>query len=85
MTDQAPVTRAPSSAISMNSTWRIVFGCIALLFFGIVIVYLIMYGNDKNSLHQSALSWSYLGVMGVLAAFGFGAVIDMLPYVFNKK
>lgn len=85
MTDPAPVNPAPSPAISMNSTWRIVFGCIALVFFGTIIVYLIKDGNDKNSLHQSALSWSYLGVMGVLAAFGFGAVVDMLPYVFNKK
>lgn len=92
MIDQAqppPVDVAPAAPaaplISMNSTARIVFGCIFLAFFSGIIVYLILYGKADNSLHSSALAWCFLGDIGILAAFGFGGIAEYLPYVFAKK
>jgi hypothetical protein len=69
----------------MNSTLRVSFGALSIIFFGYIIIYLIFWGKAENSLHQSALSWSFLGIVGILAAFGLGPVLEMIPYVFPKK
>lgn len=71
--------------ISINSTWRVIFAIVGLLFFSTIIVYLILYGNKDNSLHQSALAWSFLCDVGILAALGIGQIAEYIPYIFTKK
>lgn len=83
----SPTLAQPTTtqAIRMNSSARIAFAIAFLLFFSAIIVYVIIYGKADNSLHSSALAWAFLGVMGILAALGFGAVIEAIPYLFAKK
>jgi hypothetical protein len=50
-----------------------------------MVIYLVMKGSPTNSLHESALSWSYLMIMGILIGLGFGAIKDMLPSWFKPK
>lgn len=71
--------------ISMNSSFRIAFAIAFLIFFSFIIVYLIFYGKPDNSLHSSALAWAFLGDMGILAALGFGQIVESIPYLFSKK
>ena len=85
MTDPALAPTPAPEIIYMNTTWKVVFACLALLFFSSIIVYLIIYGHEKNSLHESALAWSFLGDMGVLAALGIGSVLEIIPQIFGKK
>lgn len=85
MSDPAPAPPPSPEAIYMNTTWKVVFACLALLFFSSIIVYLIIYGREHNSLHESALAWSFLGDMGVLAALGIGSVLEIIPQIIAKK
>ena len=83
MSLEAPPPAKP--LISMNSTFRIVFAIAFLLFFSGIIIYLILYGKGDNSLHVSALGWAFLGDIGILAALGFGGIVEAIPYLFTKK
>jgi ABC-type antimicrobial peptide transport system permease subunit len=47
-----------------------------LLFCWTVIGWVVMNGSPDNSLHQSALAWSYATFIGVIFAYVFGAVLD---------
>lgn len=54
-----------------------VTGGLTLIFSAVTIVYLIAYGVPTNSLHASALSWSFMLAGVVLASFGFPAAVDL--------
>lgn len=47
-----------------------------LLFCWTVIAWVVLYGDPINSLHQSAMAWSFASYIGVIFAYAFGAVID---------
>lgn len=47
-----------------------------LLFVWTVIAFVVVNGDPANSLHQSALSWSFATFIGVVFAYVFGAVLD---------
>lgn len=47
-----------------------------LLFSWAVIAWIVTKGDPANSLHQSALAWSYATFVGVIFAYVFGAVAD---------
>lgn len=68
----------------LNTTWRIVFAAITLAFNAAVLWWLLLYGNEGNSLHASALSWTFMLSGCVLAGIGFGAVKDIVPSLFGK-
>lgn len=53
---------------------RIVIG--TMVFCAAVIVGVLWKGDPANSLHVSALSWSYATFIGVVFAYVFGAVFD---------
>jgi hypothetical protein len=47
-----------------------------LVFCGIVIMFVVGWGDGNNSLHTSALAWSYTLMAAVIFAYVFGAVVD---------
>lgn len=55
---------------------RAVFSALTVLFCFGIIALLTTIGDPTNSLHQSALSWSYSLSGFVIAGYIFGAVID---------
>ena len=63
---------------NLNSTWKSVLAISALLFNAAIIVLLLRYGDDKNSLHTSALQWSYLSELAIFAGLGFPYVLDVI-------
>lgn len=74
-----------STAVEINQTWKTILTICVLACNGSIIVWLILYGKADNSLHTSALGWSYLTVLGILAGLGFGAISGALPTLFEKK
>ncbi len=78
MTDEQP-------DIQINSTWKVVIAIAVLAFNGAIIALLIWKGDTNNSLHTSALAWSYMSGLGVLAGIGFGAIAGLLPSLVVKK
>jgi amino acid transporter len=55
------------------------FAVVGLIFCAATIVWIILYGKADNSLHASALSWSYSLAVGIFAGVGFGAVAYLIP------
>jgi hypothetical protein len=49
-----------------------------MLFNVAVIVYLIYCGDKANSLHSSAMAWSYLTNIGILVGLGFSSLAGVL-------
>jgi hypothetical protein len=74
-----------TSPVRMNSSLRIGFAIASLLFCASTIVWVVLYGKADNSLHASALSWSYCVAIGTLGALGFGSIIELVPLFFGKK
>jgi hypothetical protein len=58
----------------------------ALTFNGSIIIYLLWRGQSDNSLHKSAMAWSYatgfgvLAGLGILAGLGFGELAPLLKH-----
>lgn len=65
--------------VDVGRTWATIISIGTLLFNAGTIVYLLLYGVADNSLHASALSWSYFSGLAVLAGIGIGAISVMLP------
>lgn len=53
---------------------KIVYSTIT--FFFLIISYIVVAGSPTNSLHESALAWSFSGMLAVIGAYVFGAVFD---------
>ena len=47
-----------------------------LLFNAFIIVQIIFNGSDKNTLHESALTWAYTSSLVLIMGYVFGAVMD---------
>ena len=50
-----------------------------------IIAYILGFGNDENSLHQSALAWTYSMYIVVVMAYVFGAVADTVNIMKARK
>lgn len=74
---------APEEPI-VNRTLRAVLGIGTIAFCMVVVVYLIFHGKADNSLHQSALSWSYTLIIILLVAFGLGNALPVLVTLLPK-
>jgi hypothetical protein len=49
---------------------------VSLVYIYSLIAYLLIVGNPENSLHQSALSWSFIASLGIIFAYSFGIIIN---------
>jgi hypothetical protein len=68
--------------VRVNSNWRSFAGVSSGLFFAGTIVWLVLYGRPENSLHASAMSWSFCGLIGILVSVGFSEILTVaLPKV----
>jgi hypothetical protein len=89
MVDDLPVSVAPpyNGAPSALAAWnvRLTFGSIMLAFCMGIIVMVLWKGDGNNSLHNSALSWSFALIAAILLGFGVGAVLEPLVSAFTKK
>ena len=74
---------APSTLAGWNV--RIIFGSIVLGFRMSIIGYLVLKGSPTNSLHDSALAWSFGVVIAILAGFGVGTVAERMLTALSKK
>ncbi len=61
----------------MDAT-KLTLAILALTFNGSIIIYLLWRGKSDNSLHTSALAWSYATGVGILAGLGFGELAPLL-------
>lgn len=61
---------------------KIVF--MVLAYCAVVITYIVAYGNGGNTLHQSALAWSFTLAGSTIAAYVFGAVWDNVQALRKK-
>ena len=59
---------------------RLWFAGVTIVLMFILIFWIVFYGAPLNALHQSALSWAFMTVLGILGAFGLGAVTDLVPW-----
>ena len=68
----------PSTQVRKNIT-------IAIMLFCMVMISVITFiGDDKNSLHVSAMSWSFTILAATFFAYCFGSVIDNFNVLKNK-
>lgn len=61
-----------------NKTIRATLGIVTLGASAALIAYLVSKGTAGNSLHESALAWSFTLIALVLVGFGFGAALPAL-------
>ncbi len=81
------MTELPPSPLKLFSkAWRTVIAVIVLALCAAAIGWLLAWGAPDNSLHQSALSWSYTLVACILAGIGIGTVMtQFIPALLGKK
>jgi hypothetical protein len=69
---------------TVNKTGKAIVSIGLILFSLSTVVWLVAYGVPANSLHQSAMSWSYCIIMVAVAALGLdSAVTKVLPLLFT--
>lgn len=73
---------APS--VMAGWTARLWFAGIITVFCLVVIVYLIRWGESDNRLHESAMIWSWVTIIGVLGGFGIGAAIAPITEIWKR-
>jgi hypothetical protein len=69
----------------INDTGKAVIAVLVLIFNLTTIVWLMAYGHAENSLHASALSWSYTTSALVLAGLGIGSLAPSVMEALVKK
>lgn len=69
------VTRIESEYVASTTTRRRIVVA-SLLFTWALIGLIVWKGDPSNSLHSSALAWSFVANMAVLFAYSFGIVIQ---------
>jgi Co/Zn/Cd efflux system component len=69
----------------INNTGKAVVAILVLLFNIVCIVWLMAYGHAENSLHASALSWSYTLTALVLGGLGIGSLAPSIMEALVKK
>jgi hypothetical protein len=70
VTDIPPIIPAPVAAPIVNATIRAVVTLSVLTFAIGLIVFCVVSGDADNSLHQSAMSWSFMLVIFTMIALG---------------
>lgn len=56
-----------------------------LLFTWATILWVVLYGSPTNSLHESALAWSFMANLAIMFAYSFGTLLtSALGKYFNK-
>jgi hypothetical protein len=87
MTDVAtPTAEQPTTNnTSLNATWKGVVTIASLLFNAGIIGAIIWNGDGANSLHTSALAWSYMCGAGILVGLGIGAITPQISAAFARK
>jgi sulfite exporter TauE/SafE len=70
---------------TINKTGRAVTALVVLAFCLGTIAWLVAYGSPANSLHQSALSWSYTPLCVALAALGLNVTVDGIVQLLTTK
>ena len=71
--------------ISMNSSWRVFFAVLVMTCASLLIAWIVLYGDPKNALHQTALLWCFIVNSGVLVALGFGGVVTAITSYFQGR
>lgn len=74
-----------SISTTLGRTWVTVVTIFCLLFNASVISYLLVLGKADNSLHASAMSWSYTTAAAILVALGFGSLTPLIAALVTKK
>ncbi len=69
----------------INKTGRAVTALVVLSFCLGTVAWLIAYGSAANSLHQSALSWSYTLLCVAMAALGLNVTVDGIVQLLTAK
>lgn len=67
-----------NSTISAGRSTHIVFGAVVTAFCLGLIAFIVLEGSPTNSLHTSALAWSFATVGVVMASFGFPAAVQLI-------
>lgn len=76
-------TGAPSATAGWNV--RVIFGSGIIAFCMAVIAFVVLKGTPGNSLHDSALAWSFALILAVMGGFGVGTLAAPLLSVLSKK
>ena len=63
----------------INRSWRTGIAVVMLILCWLLIWWIVVDGDPKNSLHTSALAWAFATAMGIMAGLGFGAIVNYLP------
>jgi hypothetical protein len=69
----------------INRTGRAVTALAVLVFCLGTIAWLILNGSPTNSLHQSALSWSYTIILVTMAALGLNVTAETVAKLLTAK
>lgn len=69
----------------INKTGRAVSAFAILAFCLGTIAWLIVNGSPTNSLHQSAMSWSYTIILVTMAALGLNVTAEMVAKLLTAK
>ena len=68
---------------SDNTRRRIVVS--GLIYTWAIILWVVLYGSPTNSLHESALAWSFVANLAIMFAYSFGTLLTgALGKYFNK-
>ena len=62
----------------VNRTGQAIIGITVLILCGVLVVWLMMFGKADNSLHSSALSWSFTLIGVIVIGFGIGAALPQI-------
>lgn len=83
MTDSGLVEVREEYVASDKTRRRIVVS--GLLFTWAIILWVVLYGSPTNSLHESALAWSFVANLAIMFAYSFGTLLTgALGKYFNK-
>jgi hypothetical protein len=69
----------------LKRRWRIIFGGTIVIFAMCMISAIVTYGSHTNTLHESALSWSFVLIIVGLVAAGFDQFLEILPSIAGRK
>jgi TRAP-type C4-dicarboxylate transport system permease small subunit len=70
---------------TFNNTIKGVLTITTLVFHAGIILFCLRWGDPANSLHSSALAWSFAISVATLAGIGIGALTPSILEVFKKQ
>lgn len=68
----------------INASGRVAYATAGLIFFGCLIVYLVLYGNPANGLHATAMTGSLLGLAALLGILVSPALVEFVAALRGK-